>query len=183
MSNRTRVLLPITLAIVACTSLACGFITNKVTEKVSEEVAEKAIEKSIEADGGGDASVDMSNGQVNITTDQGAVNITANGGGSLPSDFPADVPLYPGAKITGTMSSSGPDGAGVVVNFETTDSADKIAAFYKEKLGGSFKTAAEMNMGGQLTLAFVSADEKRTVSVSANPTGSGSAVMLIASQK
>lgn len=183
MNARRTLLLPV-LALLAAASLGCGAVSNLVGQKVSEKVAEEVVEKSIEAEGGGDASVNITDGQVSVQTGQGAVSVVAGGDiTSLPADFPSDVPLYPGAKIVATMGSNSPDGTGYLVNFETPDSADKVAAFYKEKLGGSFKTAAEMNMNGALTLAYVSADEKRNVTINAGPGNGVTAVALVVGSK
>jgi hypothetical protein len=53
----------------------------------------------------------------------------------MPSGFPPDVPIYPGARLTaaGSFTSSGqPTAWGM--EWETLDSVDKVQAFYSSKL-------------------------------------------------
>lgn len=49
---------------------------------------------------------------------------------SLPDDFPKDVPIYPEAKVIMSMSVE----KGSQVTLSTEDSADKVEAFYKERM-------------------------------------------------
>jgi hypothetical protein len=51
--------------------------------------------------------------------------------GHLPSDFPSDVPLYPGAKAQQSMSIPGDS---LFVTFEVSASLDEVRAFYREQL-------------------------------------------------
>ena len=52
----------------------------------------------------------------------------------MPSGFPADLPVYPGARLTAaaTFSSSGQTTWGM--EWETLDGVDKVQAFYSSKL-------------------------------------------------
>lgn len=52
----------------------------------------------------------------------------------MPAAFPSDVPVYPGARLTGgaKFSSSGPTTWRMV--WETQDSIDKVHAFFADKL-------------------------------------------------
>jgi hypothetical protein len=53
---------------------------------------------------------------------------------SMPSGFPSDVPIYPGARLTsaGSFTSNGTTTWGM--EWETLDSVDKVQAFYTAKL-------------------------------------------------
>jgi hypothetical protein len=51
--------------------------------------------------------------------------------GTLPSDFPADVPQYPGSKIA---SARGTADMGVVVTFDSADAVAEVAKFYADAL-------------------------------------------------
>ena len=53
---------------------------------------------------------------------------------SPPSGFPADVPLYPGARLTAAASFSGTGQTTWGMNWETADSVAKVQAFYSSKL-------------------------------------------------
>ena len=167
--------------LLALSGLACGFLSDKVSEKVSEEVAEKATEAAIEHDQGGDANVNLQNGNVSIKTDQGS--FTVQNGAKLPDGFPSDVPLYPGAAVQSSAGSTTAEGQGFLITATSTDAPDKVIAFYKEKLAGTFQSKADMNMNGQLMLIYQTADEKRSVSISVNPEGTGSQLTLTTANK
>jgi hypothetical protein len=47
--------------------------------------------------------------------------------GTLPADFPQDVPLFPGAKVA---RASGTVDLGLVVSFETGESVETVTSFY-----------------------------------------------------
>ena len=51
--------------------------------------------------------------------------------GSLPSDFPADVPQYPGSKVS---SARGTADMGVAVTFDSPDALATVAKFYADSL-------------------------------------------------
>jgi len=52
----------------------------------------------------------------------------------MPANFPADVPIYPGARLTAaaTFSANGQTTWGM--EWETLDGIDKVRAFYSSKL-------------------------------------------------
>ena len=52
-----------------------------------------------------------------------------------PAAFPADVPVYPGARLTAGAAFSANGVTTWGVEWETLDSVDKVKAFYTSKLG------------------------------------------------
>ena len=54
--------------------------------------------------------------------------------GELPNDFPADVPHYPGAKVT---SAKGNAEIGIAVTFDSPDDREAVARFYADGLAAS----------------------------------------------
>jgi hypothetical protein len=54
--------------------------------------------------------------------------------GELPADYPADVPHYPGAKVT---SAKGNEELGIAVTFVSADDLDTVAKFYADGLAAS----------------------------------------------
>jgi hypothetical protein len=114
---------------------------------------------------GNTVAVDGKTGQVTIKTDNGTAVYTAGAGATLPSGFPSDVPLYPGAAVTGSVNASGQPGKeSQVVTFETKDSAESVAAFYKSKLSG-WQMSAEVGTPDGKMLVLQSPDSKRTVTL------------------
>ena len=80
--------------------------------------------------------------------------------GSLPADFPKDVPIYAGAEIVSAATTGGTVGAVLA----TPDTPEKVADFYKSELekNGWAKPQA-VNMAGTSTMTATK--EKRLVSV------------------
>lgn len=175
-----RPLRPVAL-LIAISGLACGFLGDEVSEKVSQKVAEKATEEAIEHDQGGDAKVNLQDGHFEVKTDKGSFSMKS--GDTLPDGFPSDIPLYPGAKVTSSAASQTPDGQGFMVTAESADTPDKIVAFYKDKLAGAFESKADMNMNGQLMLIYQTADQKRSVQITATAQGAGSQISLTTASK
>jgi hypothetical protein len=52
----------------------------------------------------------------------------------MPDGFPADVPIYPGAKLTAAAKFTSGSQTTWGMNWETLDSVDKVQAFYSAKL-------------------------------------------------
>lgn len=72
-------------------------------------------------------------GNVAVTAVDGAVVQAAGDGEALPAPegLPAFAPAYPGARLATRISGGeASSGKGALLVFETTDSVDKVAAFY-----------------------------------------------------
>jgi hypothetical protein len=137
----------------ACAALAVGCET--ITEKVTQKVTEAAIERTIEKESGGKVEIDSSKGSVSFKSDKGSLEI--NGGGTkLPDNWPQDVPLYPGSKVT--MSMSNPTQQ--MLSLETADSPEKAIEFYKGKLS-AMKQEAAMNTEQQSMLYYKDANGRQ----------------------
>ncbi|GMR07774.1 MAG: hypothetical protein BMS9Abin26_0778 [Gammaproteobacteria bacterium] len=67
----------------------------------SDDAEETLVEKQIELATGGKADVDISKGQMTITSDSkgGEVSMSIGENVTLPEDFPKDVLVYPGSKL------------------------------------------------------------------------------------
>jgi hypothetical protein len=50
-----------------------------------------------------------------------------------PAGFPADVPVYPGARLTAAASFTSPGQVAWGMEWQTADPVDKVQAFYKAK--------------------------------------------------
>lgn len=59
----------------------------------------------------------------------------------LPKEFPPDMPLYPGATVTGTAFFREPGGESFLLIFLTTDNQDDVMEFYREEFDRRFWTA------------------------------------------
>jgi len=71
--------------------------------------------------------------------------------GEVPSDFPADIPRYPGAKVT---SARGTEDLGVAVTFDSPDAVDVVAKFYADGLAAQgWQAQTQQDASGTLIIA------------------------------
>jgi hypothetical protein len=110
---------------------------------------------------------------VEVQTPQGTARVSAGDTASVPADFPKDIPIYPGARVTASFSGSGAGGSGEMVTFETNDPPEKVGAYYKSRLSGRFSNTADMGSSGTHTLVFSDASGKRSVSLVVSGGSSG----------
>src|SRR5579864_750666 len=74
---------------------------------------------------------------------------------AMPSGFPADVPIYPGSRLTAgaTFSSSGQTTWGM--EWETLDTVDKVQAFYSSKFSqGDWTISFSGSSNGSFSAVF-----------------------------
>jgi hypothetical protein len=74
---------------------------------------------------------------------------------SMPSGFPADVPIYPGARLTAAASFTGTGQTTWGMNWETPDGVAKVQAFYSSKLSqGDWNISFTGTTGGSFSATF-----------------------------
>jgi hypothetical protein len=122
------------------------------------------VAKSAHKDSNGNVSISTPNGT--ITTGKSA-NVTAEDLG---------VDLYPGAVSNeGSMNMKSSTGSMVTAIFTSSDSADKVVAFYKDKLGDSASVVQSSNG----TVLSKGDNDKDKVMVTVNPQGNTSKIVVI----
>jgi len=95
--------------------------------------AQNMVEEAIEAETGGEVDIDADAGTVTLRGDDGEVlTITSDEDGiELPSDFPENIPVYPGAQATQYASM----GDTVQAGFNVADAITTVRDWYVEQLG------------------------------------------------
>lgn len=123
------------------------------------------MSRSIRRNSNGDVSISTSNGS--ITTGRSA-NISAADLGTV---------LYPGASSSneGSMNMKTPNGSMVTSVFTSSDSSDKVVAFYKEKLGDQ----ASIVQTGNGTMLSAGEKDKDNVMVTITPEDGKSKIVII----
>ncbi|MEM8724949.1 MAG: hypothetical protein AAGE86_05435 [Pseudomonadota bacterium] len=120
------------LALSACGSERSGTITNEDGETVEYSV-----------DGDGDE------GMTTRITGPDGEEVIARTGGDVTAELPSGFKLYPGAKIVSNTSvTNSTEGTGSMIMFESDDSPQEIADFYRaqaEKAGITIQIDADMN--------------------------------------
>lgn len=92
------------------------------------KTAENKIEDSIEDSTGGQADVDLDDGNIMINTNEGTFEAGDNV--SLPSGFPSDVYVYDGTITASTTTSDDM----YVVSIQTSDSPEQVKDTYETEL-------------------------------------------------
>jgi hypothetical protein len=137
--------------------------------KAAEKATEAAVEKSIEAQAGGDVDVDIDDGKMKVTDEESGSTMEVTGdeeGGtwkmegeegtaevatgehaSLPAEWPAELPQYPGSTVEMSQRIDTPEGAQFSVTLKTSDSKEQVVAFYSEKAkAAGYKEVGSMSI-------------------------------------
>jgi len=118
------------------------------------------MEQRIEEEIGENAEVEMDDGSMHVETEEGTMDVGAEV--DLPADWPEDVSVYEGAKITQVMSMNPATGdAGRAVIFTTTDTAADVVAFYKSQLPLDGWTMEASMEAGTTTILSGAKDERK----------------------
>jgi len=132
--------------------LALGFVVSvevgcmKCGENIAERVAEEAAEAIVESRTGENVEIDAA-GEVDIS--------------GL-----AEFLRYPGAKATGKVSMSSPEGKGTVWTLETADAVAKTGEWYRAAFAGQgWDEKGEMETGESLMLMRTTQGDKEAVTV------------------
>jgi len=129
---------------------------------------------------------DVKNGKFSFETEEGKTEIQTGGSGQDATvrikgpdgemtmggtvKLPAWLPAYPGAEATGSFGvQSAEKGQGGTVAFKTSDSVDKVAAFYENALKGAGIAVSQNSMRTSdshvITLGGKDASERREAGV------------------
>ena len=74
----------------------------------------------------------------------------------MPSGFPADFPIYPGARLTSATTSTSNGATDWGMEWETLDGVDKVQAFYAAKLAqGDWTLSFSGSTNGNYSAIFV----------------------------
>jgi len=168
MKKAITLILIISLAVFMLFSAGGCKVGEKIAEKITEEAVENAIEENIE-EGGGEAEVDVSEGQTTVTTDEGEV--TVGQGAELPDGFPEVIPVYPDMEITASWKATEDGKETFSVSALTSDSGSTVLDWYKSELGD-----------WEIESEFTSeSDGDKTSSISANNGTYGLFILIVES--
>ncbi|TAN48613.1 MAG: hypothetical protein EPN19_15735 [Betaproteobacteria bacterium] len=169
---------------ILCLAVAAGLAAcSKAPEKAAETMIESALQKD-----GTKAKVDLSAGSTRITTTDASGKTTQmEMGGAKVGETELGVPFYPGTKPGEGESSkvSTPDGSMYTVVLHSADPADKVAAFYRERLKSlsTGKQFMEMSGGdGGANLVLADDQAKTTVQVNVMKADKGTDIQIVASR-
>lgn len=94
---------------------------------------------------------DLSNGKMTITDPKTGSKVDI-GSNTVPDTFPKDFPIYPGAKVTSSLSGAQAGKSnGFWLTLSTPDSVDAVAAYYKAQLAVNTWTIQQTYSAGGTT--------------------------------
>lgn len=101
-------------------------------------IGKNLVEKTIESKTGVKTDIsDLEAGKMTFTDSKTGAKVNI-GTGEVPATFPKDFPVYPGAKVTSSLSGAeSGEGSGFWLTLSTPDALDKVAAYYKKELAAN----------------------------------------------
>jgi hypothetical protein len=107
-------------------------------------------------------------GTIHIPDSEGGGDITLQGGGKTPENF-GDIPLYPGSvqllKLTGDEDNNGQPGILDHRMYSTSDSVEKVIAFYKAQMPANGWTEESWAEASVINMGTYNKAEKQSVAV------------------
>ncbi len=140
-------------------------------ERSSEAAAERMIEDALKAEGA-DADVEFTadGATISVQDEHGRTAVQAGQDLALPEAFPKDMPVFPDAKVTYTVHN---ETEGMATTFSAGEAAEKVYAFYVERLKQQgWSIDQEMKSGGLFILHATKDDRETAISISSDDAGS-----------
>lgn len=124
-NNNVLVIVLVVVGVLIVLGAVGSFVVGKIFTKGAENLAEKATNTQISTNNDGTATIKSKDGSASYSTEQ-----------KLPDDFPKDIPLYSGQKITSTSRVKADTEISWQVTAETSDSVAKTADGIKKLYAG-----------------------------------------------
>lgn len=180
--------------------IGCG---QKLADKAAEKIVEKTIEKQAAKDGQ-KVKVDLSKGEMTVeskgageggesfkmSTKDNSTSVEKSDGSKMvmgeaaavPANFPKDVPLYEGMKLT-MVAFDAPQEM-FSISATTPDSVAKVADFYKEKAkANGWAEEVSIAQGGDQMYTLGYSKEKRNLNVMVMKTDEGTGIQITTGNK
>jgi hypothetical protein len=128
---------------------------------------------------GKDGSVTISGNTEHMTvkSDDGKTTVEINSNGLGNQKLPDFAPVYPGAKVQGSVAAQTEGGGTFAI--ETSDAPDKVIAFYKDRAkSAGLAEKLSMTSNGSVTYMASADDGKKSLQVIASKTDAGSQVQV-----
>lgn len=126
---------------------------------------------------------EIEKGKLSFTDKQTGAKVDV-GSDKLPDNFPKDFPLYPGAKVAGSLSGS-EEGkqSGFWITLTTMDSTDQVSSWYKTNLKAkNWEIKSTLETGQNVTWSITKESWEGTVSVSGSKDEKQTTIALMLSQ-
>ena len=126
---------------------------------------------------GSSVTVTGNGGQMTMKSEDGKTTVEINANGLGSQKLPDFAPVYPGAKVQGSVTAQTEGGGTFAV--ETSDAPDKVIAFYKGRAkSAGLAEKLSMTSNGSVTYMASADDGKKSLQVIASKTDAGSQVQV-----
>lgn len=129
---------------VTATALAATAVIAVAGLSGCGKVAEVATEQAVEAAVGSNADVDLENGTVTVTDENGG-SVAIGEGTDLPANWPAEIPAFDGGTLV--MASVDADGAATGMWSTASTGAESVAAYGQALTSAGFTNTSESTLG------------------------------------
>jgi hypothetical protein len=142
---------PILLSLAVLSLLGAGCNPfQSAQERAMNSIVDTAIERSVKSQTGEDVDVNIKDGAMNVTGENGA-NFAMGENLKLPDNFPLDIPVYTSVTIKGSSVDSARGSLFLIMT--SKDDVDDIVAWYKDQAnakGWTQKSSLEMSEGNYI---------------------------------
>ncbi|HUD20210.1 MAG TPA: hypothetical protein VMR81_07240 [Patescibacteria group bacterium] len=130
-----------------------GIASSIIMRFFAKRIGTGLLQSAIESRTGVKTNLqDLQNGKMTLTDQKTGAKMDISSG-QIPDTFPKDFPIYPGAKVTSSLSGAQQGKSnGFWVTLTTADSFDKVDAYYKSALTTSgWKETSTFSTSGTTT--------------------------------
>lgn len=139
---------------------------QSLSSKVSDKVGENLIEAAIKSETGGQANVNVDDGSVTVTSDDGTISF--GGGTSLPNGFPTNVPTPDNATLTGSFSGTEDEKTTYSLVYTVTQNTTTASEAYQTELknaGFTVTSSGSASTGGSSYSGFEATKDTTNINV------------------
>ncbi len=160
-----------------------GILIGLIGQAIFSKIGLNFMKKGIEQKTG--ISMDAAGKSMTIKDSKTGAEVNIGGEGKIPSGFPKDFPLYPGAKIEGNISGAeNQAGKGFWLMLSTTDDAAKVSAYYETNLPkNGWTVGSTMNIGPSSTWEITKGNMGGAVIVGSDDKTKGTSIVISLSPK
>lgn len=147
-------------------------------QNVEQKVGNAVTQGIVSGVTGGKVDIDSSGKQVTVK-DNATGNVVAYGENvAIPSDFPKDIPLYPGATPIGVLISKSGD-HGTSVTLKSSDDSAKVVSWYEGELKTGWKQESSFSAHGTEIRSYTKENAKLAVTITPGDNQQGSMIALV----
>lgn len=155
-NNKVLVIVLVVIGVLVVLGAIGSFVIGKLFTKGAENLVEKATNSQISTNSDGTATIKSNDGSTTFSTEQ-----------KLPDDFPKNIPLYSGQKLTSTSKVKADSETTWQVTAETSDSVKKAADGIKSLYTG-WEQTSEQQLNDSYYYNYTKGNLTANVTVAAN---------------